>query len=114
MLLRVGSEPSLELAHHRHQAGHFGDRIEQGSARSLSASARAARIRGAHASQASMYSSRRLSNRSPSAINAASAVDILIKPPRRPGGEMAAGPDRSAYDVNNKVDPRVGGWLWTI
>jgi transposase len=33
------------------------------AARSFSASARAARISGAHASQASMYSSRRLSNR---------------------------------------------------
>jgi hypothetical protein len=31
ILLRVGSEPSLELAHHRHQAGHFGDCIEQRS-----------------------------------------------------------------------------------
>jgi hypothetical protein len=31
MLLGVGSEPGLELAHHRHQAGHFGDRIEQRS-----------------------------------------------------------------------------------
>jgi hypothetical protein len=29
MLLRVGSEPGLELAHHRHQARHFGNRIEQ-------------------------------------------------------------------------------------
>jgi hypothetical protein len=31
MLLRVGSEPNLELPHHRLQAGHFGDRIEQRS-----------------------------------------------------------------------------------
>ena len=45
-------------------------------ARSLSASTRAARISGAHASQASMYSSRRLSNRSPSAISAASTVTL--------------------------------------
>jgi hypothetical protein len=35
MLLRIGSEPVLELAHHRRQAGHFGDRIEQRSWRSF-------------------------------------------------------------------------------
>jgi hypothetical protein len=44
-------------------------------AKSLSASARAARINGAHASQASMYSSGRLS----SAISAASDVDIVMQ-----------------------------------
>jgi hypothetical protein len=29
MLLHIGREPGLELAHHRRQAGHFGNRIEQ-------------------------------------------------------------------------------------
>ena len=27
--LHIGREPGLELAHHRHEADHLGDRIEQ-------------------------------------------------------------------------------------